>query len=338
MLSIAELDAQLSDPSPALLEDISRIKGDFLVLGAGGKMGPSLALLLRRALMAAGSAQKVFAVSRFSNPDARALLEASGILTISADLLDEADLAALPQAENVLYMAGMKFGSSGNQPLTWAMNSYLPGRVAESFKNSRIVVFSTGNIYPFTPATSGGPDETTPPQPIGEYAQSCLGRERIFEYFSIKNHTPMLIYRLNYAIDMRYGVLLDVAKSVFNGQPIDLSMGHVNVIWQGDANEIAIRALRHCDDPPMILNVTGPETISVRWLAEKFGEYFDRQPVFTGEPQPTALLNNASRSHRLFGYPRVSLRQMIEWTASWVQAGGAELGKPTHFQQRKGNF
>ncbi|MDX2249164.1 MAG: epimerase [Bacteroidia bacterium] len=338
MLTLAELENQLSLPSPALLEDITHIPGDFIILGAGGKMGPSLVLLLRRAIAAAGSEQKITAVSRFSEVSLPASLRQQGIETISADLLREADLAALPLAENVIYMAGMKFGSSGNQPLTWAMNSFLPGRVAEKYKHSNIVVFSTGNVYPFTPAMDGGPDETTEPQPIGEYAQSCLGRERIFEYFSQKNDTAMLFFRLNYAIDMRYGVLLDVAKAVFTGKPIDLSMGHVNVIWQGDANEMAIRSLRYCNDPPMILNVTGPETISVRWLAQKFEEHFSREAFFTGVPQPTALLSNASLAHRLFGYPRISLHQMIEWTADWVLAGGEELGKPTHFQQRKGNF
>jgi nucleoside-diphosphate-sugar epimerase len=247
-------------------------------------------------------------------------------------------LQSLPQVENVIYLAGTKFGTKGNESFTWAMNTYLSGRVAEKYKYSRIVVFSTGNVYPFTPVDSGGAIEEKLPEPIGEYAQSCLGRERIFQYFSSKNNTPVLIYRLNYANDVSYGVLVEIATSVKDEKPIDLSMGYVNVIWQGDANEIAIRCLLHCEAPAKILNVTGPETISIRWLAEEFGRMFEKTPKFINEEQPTALLSNAKQAIQIFGEPKVSLKQMIEVIGEWIKQGGKTLNKPTHFQERKGQF
>jgi nucleoside-diphosphate-sugar epimerase len=253
-------------------------------------------------------------------------------------LLNEEQLASLPDAPNVLYLAGTKFGTTGKEPFTWAMNAYLPGRVAERYKKSRIVAFSTGNVYPFVPINSGGLSEEATPAPVGEYGQSCLGRERVFQYFSERYKIPTLIYRLNYAIDLRYGVLLEIAKSVAADKPIDLTTGNVNVIWQGDANEIAIRSLLHCDIPANILNVTGPETLSVKWLAEQFGLLLGKQPQFVNEIQPMALLSNASKSHKLFGYPRVTVRQMIEMTVAWLQGGGKTINKPTHFQERKGQF
>jgi nucleoside-diphosphate-sugar epimerase len=235
-------------------------------------------------------------------------------------------------------MAGHKFGTTGNESYTWAMNTFLPGMVAERFKSSRIVVFSSGNIYPFTSIYSGGVTESTAASPIGEYAQSCLGRERIFQYFSQKYNIPILIYRLNYANDVSYGVLLEIAKSVYNGSAVNLTMGNVNVIWQGDANEIAIRSLLHCSNPPAILNVTGPETISVRWIAEEFGKLFNKTPEFYGEEAPEALLNNAAKCFKQFGYPRVTLLQMIELIGHWLVEGGKIMDKPTHFQQREGKF
>ncbi|MEC0332291.1 NAD-dependent epimerase/dehydratase family protein [Paenibacillus sp. FSL R5-0527] len=338
MKTVNELEQCLSEPSDRLVRDLAKLDGDFLILGVGGKMGPSLAKLLRRGLAAAGKTAKITGVSRFSSGGLRGELEAAGIATLAADLLDEQALAGLPEAQNVIYMAGNKFGTTGREYFTWAMNAYLPGRVAEKYKTSRIVAFSSGNIYPLTDIKLGGASEDTAPSPVGEYAQSCLGRERVFEYFSRKNGTPLLNFRLNYAIDMRYGVLLEVAKAVKEGRPIDLNMGMVNVIWQGDANEMAIRSLLLCVSPPVTLNVTGPETVSVRWLAERFGDAFGVKPVFTGEEQPTALLSNASAAHAQLGYPRVSLRQMIEWTAGWVEAGGETLSKPTHFQERAGAF
>lgn len=336
--TVEELEEKLAEPSPALVQAISELEGDLLILGVGGKMGPSLARLAVRAIERAGVRKRVIGVSRFSSGDLAEQLQALGVETISADLLNDAELGRLPEVPNVLYMVGFKFGSTGREYLTWAMNAYLPGRVAEKFRNSRIVAFSTGNVYPLVPVKSGGASEEHPVGPVGEYAQSCLGRERVFEYFSRKNGTPLLIYRLNYAIDLRYGVLHDIAQAVKNRQPIDLRMGHANVIWQGDANEIALRSLALCQSPPRILNVTGPETLSIRWAAERIGEYLGVEPIFEGEEQDSALLNNASQAHRLFGYPRVSLRQMLEWTARWVAQGGASLGKPTHFQEREGKF
>lgn len=325
-------------PSDALVNDITKIEGDILILGAGGKIGPSIARLTRKALDLAGKTNRVIGVSRFSEKGLAEELEKDGIETISADILDDAQLQALPDAPNVLYLAGTKFGTSTNQPYTWAMNAYLPGRVAEKYRNSRIVVYSTGNVYPYTRVGSGGATEDVPAEPVGEYGQSCLGRERMFQYFSSKYGTPILIYRLNYAIDFKYGVLLEIAKTVFANKPVSLLSGHVNVIWQSDANEMAIRSLLHCESPSKILNITGPETASVRWLACEFGKHFNVQPTFVNEEQPTALLSNAAESFRLFGYPKVSLKEMIEITANWLKMGGETINKPTHFQERKGEY
>ncbi|RQP18651.1 epimerase [Parapedobacter defluvii] len=326
-------------PSPRLIADMARLEGDLIILGVAGKMGPDLARLARRALDAAGQTdRKVIGVSRFSDPETKAALEREGVTTIAADLLDDAALAALPAAPNVIYMAGHKFGTSGNESFTWAMNTYLPGRVADRYKDSRIVVFSSGNIYPFLAAASGGACEKVSPEPIGEYAQSCLGRERIFEYHALKNKTPMVMYRLNYANDVSYGVLVEIARSVREERPVNLAMGNVNVIWQGDANEYALRSLLHTTCPPRLLNITGPETASVRWLANEFGQLFGKTPLFEGEEQPTALLNNAAESFRLFGYPNVSLKEMMALIAEWLKADKPLLNKPTHFQERKGKF
>ncbi len=338
MTELEVLEQELLKPSDALIADIKKIEGDIIILGIGGKMGPSMAKLAQKAISEAGIKKRIIGISRFSEAGTREELEAHGIETIVADLLDEDQLAALPDAPNIIYLAGTKFGTTGKEPFTWAMNSYLPGRVAERYKNSRIVAFSTGNVYPFVPVNSGGLSEETTPAPVGEYGQSCLGRERVFQYFSEKYKIPTLIYRLNYAIDLRYGVMLEIAKSVLADKPIDLTTGNVNVIWQGDANEIAIRSLLHCESPANILNVTGPETLSVKWLAEQFGLLFDKKPTFVNDIQPNALLNNASKAHKLFGYPRVTVRQMIEMTVSWLQAGGQTINKPTHFQERKGQF
>ncbi|WP_168119643.1 NAD(P)-dependent oxidoreductase [Paenibacillus sp. HB172176] len=338
MRTLEELEAKLAEPSKALVEDMKSIDGDIMLLGVGGKMGPSLAKLAMNAIKEAGVSKRVIGVSRFSEAGLREQLEAEGVETIACDLLDDEQLQKLPEVENVIYMAGTKFGTYGKEYFTWAMNSYLPGRVAEKYKNARIVAFSTGNVYPFMPLAYGGAVETTPPAPIGEYGSSCLGRERVFEYFSRKYDTPLAIYRLNYAIDLRYGVLLEIAKSVRAQKPISLAMGHVNCIWQGDANEIAIRALKVCSNPVNVLNVTGPETISVRWLAQEFGRRFGVEPVFEGEESPNALLNNASKANQLFGYPKVSLLQMIDWMTEWLEADGATINKPTHFQERAGKY
>ena len=338
MTELELLEQELLKPTDALIADIRKIEGDIIILGVGGKMGPSMAKLARKAILEAGIVKRVIGISRFSEEGIREELEAEGIETVAADLLDEEQLAALPDAPNILYLAGTKFGTTGKEPFTWAMNSYLPGRVAERYKNSRIVAFSTGNVYPFVAINSGGLSEETTPAPVGEYGQSCLGRERVFQYFSERHNIPTLIYRLNYAIDLRYGVMLEIAKSVLADKPIDLTTGNVNVIWQGDANEIAIRSLLHCETPANILNVTGPETLSVKWLAEQFGLLLNKNPIFVNDIQPNALLSNASKAHKLFGYPRVTVRQMIEMTVSWLEAGGKTINKPTHFQERKGQF
>lgn len=328
----------LLTPSPALIEDIANLNGDIILLGAGGKMGPALATVAKAAVDQAGVNKKIIAISRFREEGVQDLLESKGVSTINADLLNDAELQALPEAENVLYMAGMKFGTKDNASLTWAMNSYLPGRVAEKYRDSNIVVFSSGNVYPMTSIFHGGVTELQTPEPIGEYAQSVLGRERIFQYFSALHSTPLLIYRLNFAVDVTYGVLVEIASAVKDRREIDLSMGHFNVIWQGDANEIAIRSLHHCSTPARLLNVTGPETISVRWCAQEFGRLFGEEPLFKNEEQATSYLNNAAESFKLFGYPRVSLKEMMELLADWMTSGGRKLNKPTHFQERKGKY
>lgn len=336
--NVQQLEDILATPSPALVRDLARLGGDILIIGAGGKMGPSLARLARRAVAEGRGTQRVLAVARFSSRDARDGLDAAGIETVAADLLDPEDLAALPDAPNVIYMLGTKFGTTGREYETWATNTYLPGRVAERYARSRIVVFSTGNVYPLTPVTHGGATEDLPPEPVGEYAQSCLGRERIFEYFSRRSGTPVTIFRLNYAIDLRYGVLHDIGRAVHEGRPVSLAMGNANVIWQGDANTLALRALTVAASPPRILNITGPETVSIRTIAEQFAAYFAKTPQFEGTESPTALLSNAARTFQHFGYPHVTLQQMVEWTAHWIDAGGPTLDKPTHFQEREGRF
>ncbi|MFC5406375.1 NAD-dependent epimerase/dehydratase family protein [Cohnella soli] len=338
MKTVEQLEAKLAQPNEALIQDLAKVDGDIVLLGVGGKMGPSLARLAMNAIREGGLNKKVIGVSRFSNAEARQELEEAGVQTISCELLDDEALRALPNAENVIYMAGNKFGTTGREHFTWAMNAYLPGRVAEKYKDSRIVVFSSGNIYPFMPVASGGATEKVAPEPLGEYAQSTLGRERIFEYHSHKNGTPMVMYRLNYAIDMRYGVLLELARAINEGREINLAMGFANVIWQGDANAMALRCLRHASSPPNIVNITGPETLSIRWAGSEMAARIGKEALFVGAESETALLNNASKSHQLFGYPQVSLLQMIDWTAEWVLAGGATWNKPTHFQERKGKF
>lgn len=337
-MSIQSLYEKLLEPSQQLIESIATLEGDIIILGVGGKMGPSLAKLAKRAIDLAGMNKRVIGVARFSEPGLEDELQQHGIITHPADLLDDHALQRLPDAQNVLYLAGTKFGTTGKESFTWAMNSYLPGRVAEKYQKSRIVVFSTGNVYPLTLVQSNGPSESYPTQPVGEYAQSCLGRERVFQYFSQKHQTPILIYRLNYANDVTYGVLTDIALKVKNQQPIDLRMGYVNVIWQQEANEIALRSLHHCSVPAKILNVTGTEKLSVRQLAVEFGKVFGQEPVFTNQEQDTALLSDASEMRRLFGNPAVSLRQMIEVIAGWITEGGKLLNKPTHFQEREGKF
>lgn len=336
--NLIEFEDQILAPSKALIDDMKNLSGDIMILGIGGKMGPSMGKLAIRAIKEAGDNQKVIGVSRFSDNTVRQQLEELGIVTIACDLLNGKELQKLPQTPNIIFLAGHKFGTTNNEDFTWAMNTYLPAMVAEHFKDSKIVAFSSGNVLPFVPITAGGASEELAPGPIGEYAQSCLGRERIFQYFSKKNRTKVLIYRLNYAVDFRYGVLVEIARTVLNDQPIDLTTGNVNVIWQGDANEIALRSLIYCSCPAKILNVTGPETLSIKWIAERFGELFEKKPTFINEPEGSALLNNASECHRLFGYPQITIRQAIEITAHWLIQGGDTFNKDTHFQERKGKF
>jgi nucleoside-diphosphate-sugar epimerase len=333
-----QLEEVLSEPSQADARAMAEMLGDLIILGVGGKMGPSLAKRAKRACERAKFPKRIIGVARFSDPAVRQDLESAGIETISADLLAPGALAALPDAPNVLYMAARKFGSTGAEHLTWAMNTLLPALVADRYAASRIVAFSTGNVYPLVPVGQGGASEEMPTEPVGEYAQSALGRERIFQFFSKRNQTPVTLLRLNYAIDLRYGVLLDIGQKVFERRPIDVTMGHVNVIWQGDANSIALRSFGLAQSPPVVLNVTGPETVPVRWIARGFGERFGVEPILEGTEAATALLSNAGRCHKLFGYPSVTLEQMIAWVSDWIGMGGATLAKPTHFETRDGRF
>lgn len=330
-LTETELEERLSRPTKADIAHAATLEGDLLVLGAGGKMGPSLVRLAKRAAIAAGRNTRVIAVSRSG-------VEADGIETIACDLLEPGALARLPDAKNVIFMAARKFGTSGSEHLTWAMNTYLPGMVAERYHDSRIVAFSSGNVYGVTPKASGGSTEDSEVSPVGEYAQSVLGRERIFEYGSHRWGTRVALLRLNYAVEMRYGVLVDIARAVFAKSPVDLRMGYVNCIWQRDANAMALRSLSLCSHPPAILNLTGPETLSTRWIAEEFGRRFGVEPVFRGEENQHALLNNAAKSHELFGLPTVTPAELIDWIAAWVSRGNTHLNKPTHFDVQDGKF
>lgn len=336
--SSAELEERLSRPTPEVVGLFREIRGDLLVLGVAGKMGPTLARMARRAMDEAGNRSVVYGVARFSQPDVRDNLEGVGIKTITCDLLDAGSLRQLPDAPNVIFMAGMKFGTTGAEALTWAMNTVMPAYVADRFRESRIVVFSTGNVYPLVPVAQGGATEETQPSPIGEYAQSALGRERVFEYFSRRYGTPAVIYRLNYAVELRYGIILDIAQKVWTGAPISLSMGNVNVVWQGDACAWALRCLRLAQSPPLVLNATGPETVSVRQLAHRLGELMGKEPICEGVEADTALLSNAWRAHALFGYPTVTLDTVTQWVAYWVMHSLPTLDKPTHFEVRNGKF
>ncbi len=338
MWNEARLDEMLTTPSQRLLEDVAKIKGDIMILGAGGKMGPTLSLLAKKAVDQAGGKQKVIAVSRFTDPIAVKLLNDNGVDTIPGDLTDREFLNSLPEVDNIIYMVGRKFGTGGQEHLTWAMNVGLPVNVAERFRSSNIVVFSSGNIYPMVPIHSSGADEQVTPLPNGEYGMSCLGRERIFENASHKWNTPVFIYRLNFAIDLRYGVLYDIASKIMEGKPISVSMPVFNCIWQGDANEMAIRALLHTGSPATIMNITGPETVSTRYAAEELGKLLGKEVIFEGEESETAFLNNSALAMKTFGYPTVPIKTMIEWQAEWILSGGRALNKPTHFEERKGKY
>ena len=331
---IAALDDLLCRPSQALIDDLNKVEGDIMILGVAGKMGPTLAGLAKAAL----PGRRIIGVARFSDASVKDWLEARGIETINCDLLDETALAALPKTPNVVFMAGRKFGAEGDLSLTWAMNSHVPALVAQAFPRSRIVAFSTGCVYPFVPVDGKGADEGVAPNPPGEYAQSCVGRERMFEYFSKAFATPGRLFRLNYAIDMRYGVLHDIASKILRRQPIDVSLGHVNFIWQGDAAAQALRCLAHCDTPTSPINVSGHEILAVRDLAAKLGALLGRDPIITGIEQPTAWLTDTSQAVKLFGLPIVDTERLIGWTTDWVARAMPSLGKPTKYEVRDGRY
>jgi nucleoside-diphosphate-sugar epimerase len=328
------LEEVMSRPSAELVEDLRRVPGDLMVLGVGGKMGPTLARMAKRA----DPSRRVIGVARFTQPGLREQLQAHGVECLEADLLSREALSRLPDAPNIVFMAGRKFGSTGSEWLTWAMNAHVPALVAERLPRSRIVAFSTACVYPFVDVNGPGAPETMPPTaPSGEYANSCVARERMFQHFSHQFGTPGRLIRLSYAIDMRYGVLHDVAQKVLRREPIDLAMGHANVIWQGEANEWALRALAHCDTPTSPLNVSGPK-IAIRDVAAALGHRLGVAPVLQGKEAPTAWLVDCSEAHRLFGTPKVSLDTMLDWTADWAFRGGASLGKPTHYEARDGKY
>ena len=347
MIDISKIDENsleeiLSEPTEATKKIVAGLRGDIVVLGAGGKMGPTLAMMLKKASVD----KRIYAVSRFSDKAVRnrieqhrkASLTGAQIETIETDLLDESHYRKLPDVENVFYLAGMKFGSTGNQPLTWALNSFVPALVARHYKDSRIVAYSTGNVYPLVETTGGGATEETTPEPVGEYAQSCLGRERMFEYFSQLYKTPVTLIRLNYANEPRYGIIVDLTSKILNDEPIDLTMGAVNLIWQRDANDYIIRSITLAKSPPTVLNVTGPETITIRSLAEQIGETLGKKPKFVSREAPSALLSDASYCLSTFGPPQTTLEQMVSMIAKWVAAGKKTLKKPTKYEIRNGKF
>jgi nucleoside-diphosphate-sugar epimerase len=336
--STAHLEDMLSEPTEAAVEAMARLAGDLIVLGVAGKMGPTLARMARRASDQTGVPRRVLGVARFSDARQEAALQSHGIETIRCDLLDPDQLVRLPDVPNVIYLVGMKFGSTGQEARTWATNCWLPGVVCQKYRRSRIVAFSTGTVYGLAPVARGGSMETDPLNAVGDYAMSCLGRERIFEHFSRAYEIALTLVRLNYATEMRYGVLVDLARRVWDGLAVDLTMGHLNAIWQADASAMALASFGRAASPPFVLNVAGPELLSVRRVAEQFGQLFGRPAAFQGTESADALLSNGQEGHRLFGYPRVSAGQMIHWIADWVARGGEVWDKPTHFEVRDGQF
>jgi nucleoside-diphosphate-sugar epimerase len=336
--TVDELEELLSRPNPADIACLRRLDGDIAILGAGGKMGPSLARRVQRACAAGGGARRVLAVSVSWEPGVRESLSREGVETLTCDFLGPIELGRIPPCPNILYLAGRKFGTEGRSDLTWAVNTLAPALVLERFADSRIVMFSSGNVYGMVPVEGGGSVETDTPVPVGEYAQSCLGRERIAEYFSRERGTRCLLFRLNYSVDLRYGVVMDVGHRVFEGKPIDIRVGSVNVIWQGDANSYALRSLELAASPARVLNVTGPELIRVRELARWFGDRLGREPRFEGDEGATALLSNAAQCHATLGRPEVSLELLREWAVRWIASGGARLDKPTKYEVVDGRY
>jgi nucleoside-diphosphate-sugar epimerase len=335
---VDHLEELLSEPSAAAVDALRRTPGDIVVLGAAGKMGPTLARMARRAADLAGTPRRVIAVSRFSAAPQKDVLERCGVETVRCDLLDDSGVTRLPEAPNVIFMAGRKFGSTGDEPLTWAMNACVPAVVCRKYRASRIVAFSTGNVYGLTPSGRGGSREEDRLEPIGEYAMSCLGRERLFEYFSRAHRTPVAVLRLNYAAEMRYGVLVDLAMRLRRRERVDVTMGFFNVIWQGDANAMALAALAHTASPACIVNVAGPEELSVRIASQELARLMDVPVSFTGHEARDAFLSNGARGWSLLGTPRVAASRLIAWTADWVGRGAESLDKPTHFESRSGRF
>jgi nucleoside-diphosphate-sugar epimerase len=333
-----ELEELISRPTPAAVRAMESLPGDLMLLGVGGKMGPSLARMALRASETAGHDRRIIGVSRFSDPESRRQLEDAGVETIAGDLLDEQFLLQLPDIPNLICMTGMKFGASQDPAKTWAVNVHMPSLICRRFPESRLVAFSTGNVYPLVPVDGNWSSEAEDTGPVGEYAMTALGRERMYQYFSGAFSIPMALLRLNYAIEMRYGVLVDIANKVFREEPIDLTTGYANVLWQGDANAMALAAFADVSSPPWIINLAGPEKVGVRDTAEAFGKRFGIAPVFEGTEATTALLSDGSRGHQRYGHPRVPLEQMIDWIAHWIQSGGPLLDKPTHFETRTGKF
>ena len=332
------LDRAMATVSPGLAEDIAKLDGDILVIGAAGKLGPSLVNLACRAVEQAGTGATVYASSRFSTPGSAEEMKAYGAEVVPAEVSTDEGLAKLPDAKNVIFLVGAKFGTDGNEHATWATNTYLPGRVMQRFPGARVAALSTGNVYPLTPITSGGAVETDFPGPVGDYAMSCLGRERVMTHFSIAEDTPLSIIRLNYAVEMRYGVLIDIATKIKAGVDVDVTMGYANVIWQGYCNEVIIRSLLHASTPPFLLNLTGRETLSIRETAGKVAAAMGREASVVGTEAETALLSNATKCHELFGEPTVGTDELIAATAAWVENDQPLLDKPTHFQTRDGKF
>jgi dTDP-4-dehydrorhamnose reductase len=332
------LEELISRPTAETIQLFGQLEGDIILLGISGKIGPSLARMAKRASEAAGCNKRVIGVSRFHTECESKQIEHYGIEVIRGDLLEQNFINSLPKVRNVFFLAGMKFGAEENLSLTWAINTYLPALVAEHFKDSRIVVFSSGCVYPLVRVNSGGSKETDRPIPSGEYAQSCLGRERMFEYSSLKNNTSVALIRLNYSVEPRYGVLTDIAIKVKNQEIIDLSMGYFNVIWQGDVNNVVLRSLEQCESPAKTLNITGPEILSVREVASEFGKLFGIKPRFINDESDTALLNNSEKAYTLFGKPKVPANQVLKWIADWIIDGKMLLGKPTHFEVRNGKY
>ena len=333
------LERLLTTPRPELIKDLRTGSGDLVVLGAGGKMGPSLAKLARAGLDAAGrTGDVVHAVSRFPEDSLRRNLTEAGVNVIPFDLVANDDLSPLPDAAGVIHMVGAKFGAGNNPSWAWEVNAALPDRVARRYRTSRIVTLSTGNVYPFVTPGSGGATEATPPEPIGEYAQSCLGRERVFGFAARTWGTPLSVIRLNYAIDLRYGVLADIATRVLAGEAVPITTGHVNVVWQGYANEVVLRSLTHANTEVFTINLTGPELLEVRDVANRFAELFGTDTRFTGSPGPTALLSDSTRCMELFGRPDVTADRLIQWQARWMLDGLPMTGKPTKWAVRDGRF